>query len=572
MCSRLTPLLLAAALGCGQPADDAVTSSGATIAREGGQLWLTSPDDDRVEVLDADSLAVARTIEVPGAPDQLLRVEGGWLVSLAGAAELAFVPLEGAVARVPVPCGGTRGLAALPGGDVLTTCPNDDRVLRLRRAEGWQVAEEVALPGRPGAIATLDARAFVALERGGAVVELDEALVERARWPLAPDPGFAATRLQTLIATGRGGVIAAYQRVDHDSDRERAPERGGYGSVEDGAPRIEPRLFARCAGRYARFDGGLRVLSGPSALAHANGRLWIVNQFTGRVAVVRCAGEGVGSSEAEAELLAVFRVGAGARGVVVDAAGETAWVDVGFDHAVARLSFRDARPGAVAEPALERVRATGERRLTAPAERGRRLFFDATDTHLTPSGVVTCGTCHPGGGEDGLAWFLHTPGVPRKVRRTPPVWDAAGRPLHWDAEFADGATLSGATIRELMEGDGLLVDLDAMAAFMAELPPPPGAPREGIEEGRALFEARCAGCHPGGRSDGLRHATLPASEDPDARLPDARTPDLRGVRARPPYFHDGRAPDLDAALQVPGPHEVPDAGERSELRRYLETL
>lgn len=126
-----------------------------------------------------------------------------------------------------------------------------------------------------------------------------------------------------------------------------------------------------------------------------------------------------------------------------------------------------------------------------------------------------------------------------------------------------------------MEGDGLLVDTDAIAAWMAELPPPIGRParddadRALIERGRLAYDAAaCGDCHSGpDLADGRSHDVLTPSPDAAARLDLAQTPTLRGVRARPPYFHDGRSPTLRDALVEHGATADLDA-----LVAYLETL
>ena len=203
--------------------------------------------------------------------------------------------------------------------------------------------------------------------------------------------------------------------------------------------------------------------------------------------------------------------------------------------------------------------------------RGRNLFHDAVDTHLTPSGVVACATCHPEGDDDGLTWFLHTTNVPRKLRRTPPAWGARAdlAPFHWDGEFSDAERLTRVAITELMGGDGLLVDTGAMAAYMAWL-----APRRAVADdasqiaaGAAVFaraDVGCATCHRGDAlTDRLAHAVVPDTSDADARMAAVDTPSLRGVFARAPHLHDGRAPTLRAVLTT---HNVGDThGRTSQL-------
>ncbi|GAB5548986.1 MAG: hypothetical protein SangKO_087460 [Sandaracinaceae bacterium] len=561
--------LIVLLLGCGEEPGFRAASS--TIVRgQGGQLWLTSPDDDAVVAIDPESLEETARVEVEGAPEQLAFVGDALLVTLGQRAELAWIE-DGRARYVATPCGGTRAVVADGEGGAFVSCPWDDLVLRV---DPGGVRASFTAPGRPTALAVNGARLAVTASRLGVVRIVDfegHGLDERA---LSSEAGIAAVQLDALAPMG-ADFAGVYQRVDHDSDRARPPERGGYGSVVDGSPRIEPLLHGACAGAYARFDGGARVFSGPSALAVAGDVVWVAHLQTGNVAALRCTGE------AELPRLATFEVGRGPRGLTLSDDGRTAWVDVGFDHAVARLALPEVpdEEGPVLGASLERTRALGETRLSEPAMRGRALFFDADDTHLTPSGVVTCGTCHPGGGEDGLTWFLHTAGIAPKVRRTPPAWAAREElaPFHWDGALPDAATLSHATIRELMEGDGLLVDTDAMAAWMNEAPIPPGAPHDGAE-GRRIFEERgCAECHAGPLlSDARSHDVLAPSPDPLAHLARSQTPTLLGVRARPPYFHDGRAPTLLHVLTDHGERhgrtrDLDDA-QRAALVRYLQTL
>ena len=214
------------------------------------------------------------------------------------------------------------------------------------------------------------------------------------------------------------------------------------------------------------------------------------------------------------------------------------------------------------------------------------MFADATDTHLTPFGVVTCASCHPAAGDDGLAWRIETQEIPRKLRRTPAVWqvDATEKPLHWDGQFATSEDLILTTIRELLGGDALLVDPAAISAFMAESLAPPGRPVATTEEplveaGRRAFTSDAAGCqtcHMGERgTDGLAHDVLPEAPDQASRLAEAITPPLTGVRGRAPYGHDARAATLEDLLAVHTDGEGTTieltAEERRAIVAYLAT-
>ncbi|MGE3629375.1 MAG: c-type cytochrome, partial [Sandaracinaceae bacterium] len=157
---------------------------------------------------------------------------------------------------------------------------------------------------------------------------------------------------------------------------------------------------------------------------------------------------------------------------------------------------------------------------------------------------------------------------------------------HWDGEFDDAGALSDATIRALMVGDALLVDTDASAAWMREAPIPVGRAAEDagdaarIERGADVFaRAGCDACHAGELfADGAVHDVVPRSSDDAAALGMVSTPSLRGVRARAPFLHDGRAPTLRAMLDEAneenrhGDTAALTEDERADLVRYLESL
>ncbi|HEY2730139.1 MAG TPA: c-type cytochrome [Polyangia bacterium] len=94
----------------------------------------------------------------------------------------------------------------------------------------------------------------------------------------------------------------------------------------------------------------------------------------------------------------------------------------------------------------------------------------------------------------------------------------------------------------------------AIAQYLWSLADGLSAPPAAETPGRALFAARCSGCHAG---DGFTSVPRPLAQvgtDPRLGLsPDRgtgfyRVPSLRGVGGRPTLFHDGTLPDLDALL------------------------
>ncbi len=130
-------------------------------------------------------------------------------------------------------------------------------------------------------------------------------------------------------------------------------------------------------------------------------------------------------------------------------------------------------------------------------------------------------------------------------------------------------------------------DLDALAAFLKTLQPPPnpnrgadGSLSEQAARGRELFQsarAGCAECHSGPLlTDGLTHDVgLGQKHD---RYKGFNTPSLIGLFNRVRLLHDGREKTIEAVLS--GPHsptkvtggEDFTAAELADLAAYLRTL
>lgn len=566
----------------------------------GRALWVTSPDDDRVVAIDPASLDVIDQVEVPGQPRELTVLDADLVVTASQSTDLAVIqPGAGPAAFVAMPCGGTRSVVTIPGSRLaVVTCPSDDRLVLVDLDRILAVAT-IDLPGRPtgivrdGEVLTVstagDGRLH-AFDVDDLVDALDQATVRpqvgdddlpelgveprssRRAWT---DGNRTASSLGALDA-GPRGPVGVYQVVDNQRRLTAAEIEAGstYGSPKDGRARLEPAIAGACGARFSSLEDEHRRLSGPVAVAATadDGLVWVVGEFSHSVSVVRCTGAGSGERSAT---VAAFDVGEGARGIVLDDDGRTAYVDVGFDHEVTKLVLPDGAPAAAADDPIERTepaavgrRKVDDRYLSPLAQEGRRMFNDGTNTHLTPFGVVTCGSCHPSAGEDGLSWRIErvdpdTRGIERKVRRTPPAWqvDPDVKPLHWNGEFTDIDDLSLTTIQQLLGGDGLLVDTAALSAYVAEVAAPPTTPTgdaattaRSQQDGQALLaDLGCTSCHAGDAgTDGRAHDVLSPSTVADGDLPEVITPALRSVRGRAPYGHDGRAPDLEALL---GLHE-----------------
>lgn len=136
------------------------------------------------------------------------------------------------------------------------------------------------------------------------------------------------------------------------------------------------------------------------------------------------------------------------------------------------------------------------------------------------------------------------------------------------------------------EPDRVTPLLPALRAYQHSLPtpPPPGASVNfaAARRGRAVFDAKCAGCHVDGNLTDNNQGVLhdPAETGMSAAYAERtttrryRTTPLRGLWQHPPYFHDGSARTLDDVVnhydRVLKLELTPQ--QRRDLREYLKTL
>ena len=590
--------LLVAVAGCRANGASPAPSNGrvgsSVVLLDGGaRIAVVDPDQGSVSLLDATSLEPLGRVDVGDEPRALLAIGARLLVTThRGGALVTIDPATAKVVATAPLCAGAFGLAvSADERQLAVACEWDEVVLRLDRAT-LAVLQRTPVR-RPRAVAFVGADVVAVEHVGGHVVRIhpdgshDARSLVPTEAPYRPALTGMTANLATAIVPAFGAVHVTHLLENHDGDATREPIADDYGTVLDGNPKINPALTTLDSGRpvaYARFDGGPRVFDGPSAAAAFGERyLLVAHASTNDVAVIDTA-----ATTPDTRVIGSFAVGSGPHGVAVDEAQQVAFVDNAFDHSVSRIDLAGKALSTRAprwDADLTRVRPLPPV-FSAAALAGRKLFYDATNSHVTPSAAVVCATCHPDGGDDGLVWFIRTAKIPLKRRRTPHLANAGARtaPYHWDGSLPTRGALTRTTMTDLMAGDGLLVDVDSIAAYLDEIVKPPRAtPGDpaAIARGQALFvgAAGCATCHAGEElTDRSLHAVLaPMSLQADDVFPMADTPGLRGVFLRAPYFHDGRAKDLDDLLGRDdaaghGKASTLSAAERVDLIAYLRTL
>jgi hypothetical protein len=202
------------------------------------------------------------------------------------------------------------------------------------------------------------------------------------------------------------------------------------------------------------------------------------------------------------------------------------------------------------------------------------VLFHSADTRIASFAAMSCGNCHLDARADGLSWRigkheLQTPMLAGRIANT--------APYKWDGGAKDLPTSLRATLKRL-GGTGLgKRDIASLTAFLEGLPAvrTPTRNAAAIARGQQLFESAelgCASCHEGSAyTDRDRHELGGVRTAFD-------TPGLVGLAASAPYFHDGSAATLEAALRDRGKvHGMAEAatqltsGQLADLIAFLET-
>jgi len=303
-------------------------------------------------------------------------------------------------------------------------------------------------------------------------------------------------------------------------------------------------------------------------------------------------------------------------GITLSADENTAYVMCRSTNDVVAL---DLSPEPKADPIVRDRLALvhfAEDTLSADAQKGKRLFYNATDPIV--SGGLACAGCHPEGRDDGHVWHeatfdtvdgLHTnfvgtyenipdlakkKGAPRRTPMLAGMLGAAG-PYGWHGESPDLASRLSAGMG-LHRWGGMPQNIGGaglgratlIAIFAREgLVPPPHENRELTEQekrGREIFnkpDVQCAKCHVPDKNYTDRESyplkKLPVVDGFDEESnQEFKTPSLRFVSGRAPYFHDGRASSLEKLIEMNGDRmgntSRLSAEDREALVAFLKTL
>lgn len=582
---------------------DGRAGSGLVLADlEGRRIaYVADEDDARVRVLDVEDERELSSLDVGGAPGQMVLLPDGRLVVAVRDRNALLVLGGGGSAASPLRVD-TRidvaaepiGLALAPDDSTLTATSGWGRTVTVLDAHTFVRKVEHRVGREPRAVVYSDdgKRVFVTHAVGQEVDVLGLAPADpkaKAPKPIKMSGEEEIGLRMSAFSTQPRMACQGYALAKTDSGRILAPHvlvfpgepepSEGYGGGEGReAELFHVGVIDEDATKVIEESKTIRVgffEDGHCALPRA-ARVGKAGLF------VTCLGEDqVQLFDADAinpqdVKLATWAVPAGPTALAIDEEKERAYVWSQFAHALTTIGFGKRedgtpRPFALSSVAFERPNADPK------IERGRRLFHATTDKRISNDGRA-CASCHPDGRDDTLVWSS-----PKGPRQTPVL---AGRlegaaPYGWNGDAPDVSLHLVQTMKRLggvgLEGD----DKAALLAYVASMRAPERAPStdDAIARGGEIYrseKAGCASCHgiDGHLPDGVAHDVK--SRGPNDRAAKFDTPSLKHVAASAPYFHDGRYPDLRTLLVKSdgkmGSTKHLTPGDLADLEAYLETL
>jgi mono/diheme cytochrome c family protein len=561
---------------------EAVSAAGGTLPISGGTLLLSpkgdvaiaaDPERDRVSIVNVFFEQLAHNVELsPGDEPTRLVMDGVGLVHvvLRGSAQIATIdPGTGELRARRGVCRAPRGIAYDAAGDVLHVACETGELWTLPAAGGEPVRKlslpnglrDVLVDGDHLWVSRFKSAELLRLDADGRVTATLRPDVTRTNRVLAATevmmPRFAPNGAFRIALSDAGSVVMLHQRALVD------------------AIKLDPSMPSSANGYYGGDCGG--IVESTVTVFMPDGTTSTSGALPGTLAVdlsVGAAGAVVafaGGTDVAAPR-AGFRTASNAAGVVVMALAQppalsssptmsTTEVVVGCATgksqatagqivAVAQRSDGEVIVAQSREPAqLEILKKPGGSSQSIIAfggpsalDTGHELF------HRSPSGGVTCASCHLEGAEDGHVWTFDPLG-PRRTQAVN-VGLAGTEPFHWAGDLPDLQALLAEVMVVRMGGmHQSPARVEALADFMFGLHAPPpsvSADDAAAVRGKALFESPevgCAECHAG--------AGIKSRESHDVGTGETlQVPSLRSIEYRAPFMHDGCAPTLRARFDL----------------------
>jgi YVTN family beta-propeller protein len=567
-------------------AEIAVGAAPRTLAvSPSGEIWVTNKQSATISIINASTLALARTITLPFASQP-------FGIAFAPTGGYAYVVLEasGRLLKLDATSGAQVGSLDVGANPRHLSVSGDGASVYVSRFVTPRLPGEETLAVQPQ-VGGVNVGGEILVVNAGAMTVLSTIELQASSKPDFDNQGSGFPNyLGAAVVSPDGSAAWVPSKQDNIG---RGAARNGLGlNFQNTVRAISSRInLATDTEDYpARIDHDNSSVGSAATFDRYGVYLFVALETSREVAVVDAHGK-----------FELFRIDAGRapQGVVVSADGLKLYVSNFMDRSVSVFDLTNlVNNGQWNAPALGTLTAVATEKLSAPVLKGKQLFYDARDLRLARDRYVSCASCHNDGGHDGRVWDLS--GFGEGLRNTVNLRGRAALGqgfLHWSANFDELQDFEG-QIRALAGGTGLMsdtdfnagtrnqplgdpkaglsADLDALAAYVASLNTfasspnrnPDGSLTTNAVAGKSVFQsANCAQCHSGTAFTESGAATLrnigtlkPSSgQRLGGTLAGTDTPTLRDVWATAPYLHDGSAAALSDAIRAHNGVSLSDA-------------
>ena len=592
-------------------------SSALTITPNGQMLLAVNPDSNSLTLIDTASQSVLAEIPVGVDPRTVVVDDIGLRAYTANRGDntLTVIDLTAMTAITQVAVGHQPyGLVISPAGDRLYVAEQGDNCVSVLSATTFEVLKTYATGERPSGLAIsengrtlyvthlLDNQITVItvqphLAMFPIVVKVSPNITSSSSLPTARLSEIS--NLQLKISLWPDSNLVQSIVISPDGQRAYIPHTrsntGNRALTFDTT--VFPLVSVVDLGTRQHLVGqqfDLGTLDPPgvglpfdAAITPNGDELWVVNAASNDLTVIDLVTR---------QLAAHIEVGDNPRGIALSPQGDTAYVN---NTLAGSISVIDT-----ATYTVTHTIATTEIPLPPTLLNGKRLFHSSDDPRMARAQWISCNTCHFEGEHDGRTWFFGFAG-PRNT--TSLLGMVETYPLRWSGEWDESADAEFAIRNEnfgsgLIEGtvncslmpvdcvhqppnQGLSYDLDTLAAFIDSLPialSPAHAHTEPLNEaelrGQAIFNQPalgCLACHPLPLYTDLQAHDVGTATADERVGPAYDTPSLRGMYGSAPYFHDGSAATLYAAVTRPSPngeHDVRTSLNTAQIQDLIAFL
>jgi len=605
--TRTTVTTVLSSIPSGQPAN----SSPITVDASGRRVWSVNPDNDSVTLMDADSLAVIREINVAADPRNIAVDPSGnaWVTCFDGDAIQVVAPSGAILATIDTGYGSAPyGIVMNPTGTTAyATLSGPGHVIALDIATRMEFESlPLGLTARALALSADGTRLlvtrFISPDEGGEV------------WDVATTGGLSLTRTMVLplnpgpdtTASGRGlpNYLAG---IAISPDGRQAWVTAKKDNIEaglfnDGTLSLDSDNTVRALICVIDLVTNAEDMSLRRDIDNSDSPRAVAFSPFGDYAFVPLQGNNVVSvfdtlqvsdSLGITSQRARLATGLAPQGVVFDPVSHRLLAKNFMDRSVTSFEMVDLLETGDFSPSGTTIQTVTTEALAPAVLLGKQIFYNADDPRMSAEGYISCATCHVDGAHDGRTWDFTQRG--EGLRNTTDLRGRSGTGhgrVHWTANFDEIQDFEN-DIRGGFGGLGFLTDtqftqtsdplgaskmglsadLDALAAYVTSLneetlPKSPYRSMDGTMTpealaGKAVFESlNCVSCH-GGSSftdSTVTTATLHdlgsfqsgSGQRIGGVLTGLDTPTLLSVWDTAPYFHHGKGTYLEEVFSMVG--------------------